>query len=607
MNYVDTKSRGFGNSMSSVYNWPINKNMADYKDPETDLPNYAGRYENIDDLTDSERITLGVSPYWGLRENKSETQSTRVILNGSIDWEPIKDLVFTGKVAYDKGFTVTDGYSKKRFASVKDFESSTIEQYKDRFGSYSFKPSQGELLTLQALGNYKKELFSGFDMNVLLGAEMKIQKGHEATMAGDQFLLKDFYSFNNTNPDLWATSKSLSLYHYKNNKFGYFGELRFDYKGIAQVSVTGRVDGSSTMKQSDQAVYFYPSVTGGLIFSELFHLSNEWFSFGKVRGNWAKVGKDAPRYKFTKEYRPGSSFPDMGYSIDPTIGYAITLQPEMTNSWEVGVDLRFFDSRTRLDVAYYSTTVNNQILTNVRVSPTVGAILQTRNEGNIENYGVEITFGQDILRSRDFNWTANLNFSLNRGVVRALPLGVSTIPGSQFGDLYTASNVGESTTGITGKDYERTPDGQIICNEKGEPIISPVKDVWLGNREPDFLLGLNSTFSWKDLSVSFLLDGRVGGDVANVTGRNLFSSGMHKSLEKYLNREVVVKGVVLQPDGSYAPNTTPIIFNQTNLNNLFYGVSSNFIEDGSYLRLSYVTIAYDFTRFLKKEIPILKV
>ena len=210
------------------------------------------------------------------------------------------------------------------------------------------------------------------------------------------------------------------------------------------------------------------------------------------------------------------------------------------------------------------------------------------------------------MRSRDFEWTANLNFSLNRGVVKSLPEDVSEIQGTQFSDIYTTAYLGGSTTGISGKDYMRSPDGQILIDEDGYPIIDPAKSVYIGNREPDFLLGLNSTFRWKDLTVSFLFDGRVGGDVYNGTGRSLFTNGMHKSLENYRNREVVVKGVVEQPDGTYVPNTTPIVLNQTNLNTYFYGVSSNFIEDGSYLRLSYVTVGYDFTRFLKKGNPYIK-
>ena len=265
----------------------------------------------------------------------------------------------------------------------------------------------------------------------------------------------------------------MSLSHTRKNKFGYFGELRFDYKGMAQLSVTGRYDGSSTLKQVD-CTYFYPSVTGGLIFSELFHLSNKVFSYGKLRGNWAKVGKDAPAYRFTTSYKNWELFPDGGWGVDATTAVANTLEPEMTSSWEIGADLRFFDSRTRLDVAWYSTTVDNQIV-QVRVSPTSGTILQTRNEGSIENKGLELTFGQDIIRNKDFNWTVNANFSFNRGKVVSLPEGVSEIQGGQYGDIFASAYLNESTTAISGKDYQRTADGQIICDESGYPLINPAR------------------------------------------------------------------------------------------------------------------------------------
>ena len=275
----------------------------------------------------------------------------------------------------------------------------------------------------------------------------------------------------------------------------------------------------------------------------------------------------------------------------------------MTKSWEIGADLRFFDSRARLDVAYYSTAVDNQIV-GVRVSPASGTIRQTRNEGNIENKGMEITFGQDIIRTKDINWTVTANFSYNRGKVKSLPDDIVELTGTQYGDIFPTAYLNGSTTGISGKDYERTEDGQIICDENGYPVISSVKNHLIGNREPDFLLGLGSSFSWKNLSVSFLIDGRCGGDVVNVTRRSLNSSGMENLLTKYRNHEVLIKGVVKQADGSYAPNTTPVILDSNFIGNYYNAVSSNFIEDGSYIRLSYVTVAYDFTRFLKKTCPI---
>ncbi len=608
-NFINSKSRGFGNSMSTIYGWSINRDMADYVTTEG-RPNWSSRYDAWDSLTDQEKITATVSPYFGRYMDKSETESTRMMINGQISYEPIENLVFTGKLAYDKGFTSYESYVVPRFvdSDFNDPENSAFADYKYKFGAFSFQPSNSSQFTAQLLGTYNVTFAEDYTLNILAGAEYKENRGVSATMGGQEFMLDgDFYSFMNVNPNSFTTSTgtdyNMSMSHTERNKFGYFGELRFDYKGMAQLSVTARYDGSSTLKQVD-CTYFYPSVTGGIIFSELFNLQNDWFSYGKIRGNWAKVGKDSPAYRFEKAYKNWEVFPDGGWGADPTTAPATFLEPEMTNSWEIGADLRFFDSRTRLDVSWYSTTVDNQIV-QVRVSPTSGTILQTRNEGAVENKGLELTLSQDILRMKDFTWTATANFSFNRGKLKSLPDGlVELTAAAQYGDIFPSAYLGQSTTGLSGKDYERTPDGQIIVDENGYPMISTVKNNYIGNREPDFLLGLGSTFTWKDLSVSFLIDGRCGGDVVNVTRRGLVSNGMENLLTKYRNHEIVFDGVVKQPDGSYAPNTTPVVFDRNFVNNYYYAVSSNFIEDGSYIRLSHLTIGYDFSKLLAKNCPI---
>ena len=604
--FINSKSRGFGNSMAPVYGWSINKDMSDYVTTEG-RPNWSNRYDDWESLTDAQRIGAATSPYFGRYMDKSETNSTRMIINGQISYEPIKNLVFTGKLGYDKGFSTYESYTVSRFvdSDFKDPESNALADKRYKFGSATFNPSNSSQFTAQILGTYNVTFADDYTINVLAGADYKENRGTDATMSGQDFLLSgDFYSFMNTNPDLFSMSGDypMSLGHTERNKFGYFGELRFDYRGMAQLSVTARYDGSSTLKQVDPT-YFYPSVTGGLIFSELFNLSNDWFSYGKIRGNWAKVGKDAPAYRFTTSFKNWEVFPDGGWGIDPTTAVAKELVPEMTKSWEVGADLRFFDSRTRLDVAWYSTTVDNQIVT-VRVSPTSGNILQTRNEGSIENKGLELTLGQDILRSKDFNWTVTANFSFNRGKVKSLPEGMSEIQGTQYGDIFPTAYLNGSTTAVSGKDYERTPSGEIICNAEGYPIVSPAKGNLIGNREADFLLGLGSNFTWKDLSVSFLFDGRCGGDVVNVTRRGLNGNGMEDLLTKYRNHEVVVNGVVPQADGTYVKNTTPVIMDHNFVSNYYNAVSSNFIEDGSYIRLSYVTVGYDLSHLLAKKCPI---
>ena len=606
--FKESTARGFGNAMSSIYGWGINKNMADYQTLEG-YPNWEARYDHWDEVLPENRITAAVSPYFGRYNDRSETTSTRIMLNGQISYEPIKNLVITGKVSYDKGYSMYDAAVVPRFrqSDFDDPNASYLADYAYKFGSYTFQPSRSERFNAQGLITYQREVVRDFNVNVLLGVDWSNYKSLSSQLAGQRFMLEgDFYSFQNIDPTTFTNSSSSDYYLYLThsnwNKFGYFGELRFDYRSIAQVSVTGRLDGSSTLRQVD-CTYFYPSVTAGLIFSELFKIQSNVFSYGKIRGNWAKVGKSCTPYKFSDTFKNWSTFPDGGWGNDPTVGKALNLEPEMTKSWEIGADLRFFRNRTRLDVAYYSTTVDNQIVT-VRVSPAAGQILQTRNEGSVENYGIEATLAQDIFKTKDFDWTVTANFSLNRGKVKSLPDQIKQIDGTNYGGIYPTAFLGGSSTGITGKDYVRDPDGNIVCNEDGYPLVNTSKQLYIGNREPDFMLGVGSSFRYRDLSVGFLFDGRCGGDVVNITGSSLISNGQHHLLDKYRNREVVFKGVVQNADGTYSPNTTPIILDQTFINTYFYPVSSNFIEDGSYIRLSYVTVGYDLSKLLVSKCPV---
>lgn len=608
-NYIDNNARGFGNSMSTVYSWAINRNMSDYQ-LQNGLPNWGCRYDDWDILTDAQRLGAGLSPYYSRYKDSSKTESQRVIINSMMQWTPIKNLTLTAKLAYDKGWSTYTSSTVPRYAT-DEFEfddngnsadgTATISDWYGRMGTFNFSTSRGDRLTAQFLANYTWDINEDFNLNFFAGGEYTETNGIEGDFGGDHFVLEgDFYSFNNLDPEIF-TLKDNSFYRSERNKYGYFGEIRFDYRSVIQVSATGRLDGSSSFKQMDKPTYFYPSFTGGVIFSELFHLQSPVFSYGKIRGNYAKVGKDAMANQFSANYKQWLTIPDAGFAVDPGISRAINLEPEMTSTWEIGADLRFFNNRTRLDIAYYNTTVDNQIVV-VRVSPTSGTILQTRNEGSIENQGIEATLTQDIISTRDFQWSATLNFSMNRGKVKSLPEGVKYIAGgeSQYSDLYTTCYLGESTTGIVGTDYLRNDAGQVLVDENGYPRISPDKYNYLGDREPDCLIGLGSQFTWKDLSLSFLIDGRVGGKVANVTGRSLMSNGMSEYIARYRNHKVVFDGVVEQPDGTYVQNTNAVILDQQTFTNYIYNVGSNFIEDGSYIRLSYVTVGYDFSNLMKK-------
>ena len=657
VNITDTKSRSTS-GVSTVYGWPINNDITDYKH-DNGLPTH--RYWS------SDKTGSPISPLYSIYEDDGVSKKNRSVLTGSVTLKPIKNLQIIGRVSYDVSHSSSDSYSVPRwddsnvFPSVKapqgdlpadyavkdrgtypDWDkyyqyqewllSTSADQYfdllglvggymhpdnyiltsddienmsKSSLGSYSASMSRSQLFTAGANATYKIELPKDFSIDVMVGTELKMRQGFSTSAYGVDFIIPGTYSLSNTNRD-YMDLTDRTAGHSGVNRFGYFGEIRADYKGLASLSVTGRWDWSSTINKNP---FFYPSITGGMILSELIpglnETQNNWFSYWKIRGNYAVVGKDAMAYLYDRRFKQFGTYPDGGYGIDPTMTSASKdLAPEMSYSWEVGMDIKLFDNKTRLDVAYYNTKVDNQIVT-VRVSPSSGYILQTRNEGVITNQGVEFTLDQDIIKRKNFNWTLGLNFGLNRGKVVGLPEDVHEITGPQYGDVFTSAYLGGSTTALTGKDYQRNAEGQVIVDENGFPKINPNKNELIGNREAKFQAGLNSSMNIFGVQFSFLFDGRYGGDVLNVTGRNLISSGNAKILENYRGRQVVFEGVKERTDANgnvyYEPNTTPITLNQTNITNYFYNVSTNFVEDGSYLRLSYVTLGYDFAKLMKNQ------
>ncbi|MFR9166120.1 MAG: SusC/RagA family TonB-linked outer membrane protein [Dysgonomonas sp.] len=594
--------------LARAYSWPINDDMNNYKNPDGSI-----RWLYLDPTIEKSPL----NPYWNRYEDTQEREATNNILQATANWKVIKGLDLSGRIGYEHGNSSWEEYTTPRFSRdlvrqnainhgswdpikepTKDPSENLSPSY---YGTAYLRNTRSSTFTAQAIARYKYTFNDDYTIEAMAGTEMKLSKGLTTYLGGTDFIIPDFYSISNVRNSVTGYQKDNYASHSKRRLYGFFGELRFDYKGIASVSVTGRNDHSSTLPTNKNS-YFYPSVTGGFVFSELFNISNDIFSYGKVRGNWARVGKDAPANQYGQKFSYKPTHPDPGYGVLPTLAVAKELKPEMTDSWEIGADLRFFNSKTRLDIAYYSTKVNDQIIT-VRTSPTAGTILQTLNGGSIENKGMEISLDQDILKNKDFKWTGNVIFSYNRSKVTDLPMGqiqVANTAGRIGNDIQPTAYLGHSTTSIIGRDYERTPDGKIIVNEDGTPRVAADPNILIGDREPDFRMGVGSNFQWKDLSLSFLFDIRKGGDVANGTAISLYGNGMHKRLEDYRDRQIVIDGVVLQPDGTYKQNTTPVTFNQQFISNYFTQASSNFIEDGSYVRLSHVTIGYDLSKYVRK-------
>jgi len=295
-NIINNSSRGFGASMSSIYDMPINYDMSNYINPDGSI---LWRY-----LTPTNKEKSPMNPYWSRYQDYGKNETTRNMMQGAINWKPIKNLEIIGRINYDQTNYSSISNTTPRF-SKSDFTAEELLSVDlDYFGSFSYTQSKSQLFTASALATYKLDLTNDFALNFLAGTELKTTNSLESALGGRDFVIPgDFYSQQNLGEVINGADKDVYLFRTLKRNYGYYGELRFEYKGLAHLSVTGRNDHSSTL-DPDKNSYFYPSVTGGAILSELLHLATDELSYLKIRGNWAKVGKDARPYLVSERKHP---------------------------------------------------------------------------------------------------------------------------------------------------------------------------------------------------------------------------------------------------------------------------------------------------------------
>ncbi len=589
---VQSESRGFGAGMGSVYNWPIDDNIKYYKRADGSI---RWLYRNKNNIRNSP-----ISPLYSRYEDTGRNESNRSLLQATVSWDVIKNLKLTGRISYDLTNSERHSIVKPRWTMEEMYAGEEMpdepkaEDY-PYLGSYFYSDGKSSVMNGGFMATYSRKLTDDISLEALAGFDAKREKGRSIGMGGRDFNVPEWESIMNL---LDIRKENVNMGRREKNIYGYYGEIKFDYRGLAQLGVTGRNDHSSTLPTHSRS-FFYPSFSGGVILSELANLKTPWLNYLKVQGNWAQVGKDAPLYRLNKWYRT-LPLPDEGYGVDPTRSSNPQLEPEMTTSWEVGLDTRLFNEGTQLEFAYYSTSVENQIV-EVRVSPASGNILQTRNEGTITNEGIELVWNQNIIRKGFWRWDMSTNFGRNKGYVEDLPEGIIELYHyeGRHGSIAATSFLGGSTLALSGTDYLRNPEGKVIVDERGIPKIDASPSLLIGNREADFSIGWSNRVNYKKWSLSTMVNMRKGGDVANITLRNLMTNGQSALWEDYRNRQILVDGVVEQPDGSFRPNTTPVIYDRDFHMNYVAPVGTNFVEDGSFIRLGYVTLGYDFSDYVK--------
>nr|WP_281370803.1 TonB-dependent receptor [Microbacter margulisiae] len=389
---------------------------------------------------------------------------------------------------------------------------------------------------------------------------------------------------------------------------GIFGSASLGLDNTYYLDATIRRDQSSTLPIGNDT-YYYPSISGSFIFSNL--LKWNWLTFGKFRLNYAEVGNDAPFGSLYDTYTNNGWYgSNLMYSVNTTENNP-NLKPEKTKSSEAGLEMAFLNKRIGFDGDVYLTNTVDQIMP-VAVSPATGYSYKYVNSGEVRNQGIELNVYGTPVKTKDFSWNVNLNWSINANKVVSLYEGVSNLQlGSFQGGVTIDAQVGKPYGLLEGTDFVYK-NGQKVVGSDGYYEITSTTNNVIGNSNPKWRGGITNSFTYKNWTASFLVDVQAGGSVFSLDQYYGQSDGIYpmtvgnNDLGNPMRNTLANGGGIILP-GVYEngqPNTTRITANDYTAFGYPYRPNSAFVYDASYVKLREAEISYNFESQKLEELGI---
>lgn len=443
--------------------------------------------------------------------------------------------------------------------------------------------------------NFQKDLSDDFNLKGILGTNIRrndFESIYSATSGG--LSVPRLYSLqNSTGP--------LSLPIERDEKIGVDGvyaSASLGYKSILYLDATLRRDHSSTLPE-DNSTFYYPSIATSFVFTNL--LNADFVTFGKLRVNYAEVGNSAPFDFLYDTYNVNIPPGAPSTSVDNQKKNP-ELKPERTESFELGLEMKFLRNRLSFDLAYYQTNSVDQIF-GVPVSRATGFEKKILNAGEIENKGVELSISGNPVRTEDFNWTASINWTKNKNEVVSLEDGIQTLQLGDFqGGVTINAEVGKPYGLIYGTDYTYLNGERVVDPSDGQYIKTSTSDQTIGDSNPDWLMGISNKFNYKNFSLSFLIDIQQGGSIFSLDQYYGRATGLYEETV-FINdlgnpvRNTLADGggfinEGVNPDG--ATNTTRIRADRFGAFGYRRGLPDKaFVYDASYVKLREVALVYN--------------
>ena len=539
--------------------------------------------ENIQQY--SFNYTFFDNPYFILLENRNSFNRDRVFGNIAATY------VFTDQLS----LTIRSGmdYSSEQRQFRRAFSTNRF-----RNGGYAVHDVFFRENNTDFLLNFSEE-FSDMTLDISIGGNRMDQRASTVQSQALSLAQPGIFRLSNA-------ASPVEIFEFLSRKRinSLYGVAKFGYRDFLFLEATARNDWSSalaTPTSKENVSFFYPSFSAGFIASNVFDLPAQ-IDFLKLRASWAQVGNDTNPYQTAGVFNaqtPYNSQPT--FSEQSTIPNA-NLLPEKTSAIELGGEVRLFNGLFNLDVTYYNSLTENQIIS-LPVSITSGYTEQVVNGGEVRSKGVEIIAGLTPIRRNNLTWSTQFNFSRNVTTIESLPdevdrltLAYSSVYDNVNQTVFFQVEEGGRIGDLYGTGYQRNEDGEFILNDQGL-YTSTNQLIKLGNYNPDFILGLSNSIQYKNWNMNFLFDWRYGGIIVSRTRALATVGGQLQETAFRPDGGIVPQGVVnigTADNPEYIPNTTAVSAETFYRNFYDRNHEENNTYDASYLKLRELSVSYSF-------------
>lgn len=605
-NYFRDQTNVVGGSIGSqnrplywfILNTPANIPLTNYKNWETDLyasPDgyYQGYYQN---------------PYWAVDTHRNNDKTDRLTGNIAASWDAASWLNLTARLGMNKntGFnktwraeqTYTDAYTRPDAVSsfVTDTEFQSLQYTTD----------------FLATGNF--DINDDFSLKTILGATNFTSYSRQSSIRANNLSIPGFYDVSNgTGQMQGGLSGNRFVSESSRRSYGLFSDITIGFKRYLYINFSGRYDFVSTLAPDNNS-YFYPGMGLSLVLTDAIpSIKSDFLNHIRITGNNSTVYNDLNPFQINERYSQQSAFPFgnlNGFVLGSTTVDA-NIKKEKINTTEIGLTVDLFKNRLNFTGSYFKTFTTD-LITNTTPSYTSGASGFLTNIGELEGSGLELSLGATLLKSEDFQWDVNVNYTTNETVVNRITDDVREVAVSDLGSAGIYAVVGEAFPQVKATSYTRDPNGNIVIDPAtGNPIIGPMKS--LGKTTPDYIVGLTSSMKYRGFTLAATFDYRTGhvyysqlADAMEFTGRSMESVSSNRQ-DFVIPNSVINTGTDANP--VYVKNTNiPITGGrQSYWTDHFNNIKENYVYDATAIKIRELALSYSIPENLLKNSSLSKV